>query len=318
MRPALRLALQGVDDPERLRQVVFITDGAVSNEAELFSEIRHNLGQSRLFTVGIGSAPNGYFMRKAARAGRGTFTYVSKPDEVNQKINYLLRQLESPSLTDLKLDLKDLSAMVLPQQPLPDLYLGEPVYVAFKASKYPEIAVLSGKLGGVHSQLSVPLDNSVQHEGVAVEWARRKITALQAMHDEPSDVRIDDNESVHGHEDYKQKIKNEIVDLAVAHHQVSKFTSLVAVDVTPDVVKGEAYDFLSNRAGGVLNTDRIPANRPKGWVGQSNAKTNGIRLAQTATNGKYQLLIGFSLLLAALLLGFCLNRLQRRMTCFRA
>jgi len=318
MRPALRLALRGADDPERLRQVVFITDGAVSNEAELFSEIRHNLGRSRLFTVGIGSAPNGYFMRKAARAGRGTFTYVSKPDEVNQKINYLLRQLESPALTDLKLDLNDLSAMILPQQPLPDLYLGEPVYVAFKASKFPEMAALSGRLGGVPSQLRVPLDHSVQHDGVAVEWMRRKISALQAMYDERGGVKADDNESAQSHEDKKQKIKKEIIDLAVAHHQVSKFTSLVAVEVTPDVEKGEAYKFSDNRAGGVLKTDRIPANRPKGWVGQSKVQKQGIRLAQTATDGEYRLLMGFELLFVALLLGFGFNWLQRRAECLRA
>jgi len=318
MRPALRLALRGADDPERLRQVVFITDGAVSNEAELFSEIHHNLGQSRLFTVGIGSAPNSYFMRKAARAGRGTFTYVSKPDEVNQKINYLLRQLESPSLTDIKLDLNNLSAMVLPQGLLPDLYIGEPIYVAFKVSKFPEIAALSGKLGGVPSQLRVSLSNSVEHEGVAVEWVRRKITALQEIHDDPSDIKIDDKWSGQGHKNYKQKIKNEIVNLAVAHHQVSKFTSLVAVDVTPDVESGEIFNFSENRAGGMLKTDRIPANRPKGWVGQSTVQKQGIRLAQTATDGEYRLLIGFGLLLVALLLGIGLNRLQRSVVCFRA
>jgi Ca-activated chloride channel family protein len=321
MRPALRLALRGEYDPELLRQVIFITDGAVSNEAELFSEIRHNLGQSRLFTVGIGSAPNAYFMRKAARAGRGTFTYVSRPDEVNQKISYLLRQLASPALTNLKLDLSDLSASVLPQGLLPDLYLGEPVYVAFKANNFPEIASLSGNLGGVPSQLNVPLNHSVQYDGVAVEWGRRKITALQAKYDaygEHGKVNINEGQETQTPEDYKQLLKNKIVELALAHHQVSKFTSLVAVDMTPDEAQGGSYDFLDNRAGGVLKTFRIPTNRPKGWVGQAKVKTNGIRLAQTASNSKYQLIIGFSLLLIAILLWCGLKRLQRSTTCLRA
>ncbi|MFT6121774.1 MAG: Ca-activated chloride channel family protein [Oleiphilaceae bacterium] len=324
MRPALRMALRGEYDPELLRQVIFITDGAVSNEAELFSEIRDNLGRSRLFTVGIGSAPNGYFMRKAARAGRGTFTYVSKPDEVNQKISYLLRQLASPALTDLKLDLSDLSASVLPHGLLPDLYLGEPVYVAFKADKFPEIAVLTGSLGGVPSQLNVPLNQSVQHEGIAVEWGRRKISTLQTIHDQygkygaHEKVKVNEHHETQSHEDYKQTLKNEIVELAVAYHQVSKFTSLVAVEVRPDVEKEEAYNFLDNRAGGLLKTNRIPANRPKGWVGQSKVQKQGIRLAQTATDGKYRLLIGFELLLVALLFGFGIRRLQRRAACLRA
>ena len=71
---ALSLALDGGDDPTRLRQVVLLTDGAVGNESELFRLIDRGLGDSRLFTVGIGSAPNGYFMQKAAQHGRGTFT----------------------------------------------------------------------------------------------------------------------------------------------------------------------------------------------------------------------------------------------------
>ena len=61
--PALLRALSRSTDDARLRQVVFLTDGAVSNEADLFQLIAAMLGDSRLFTVGIGSAPNGFFMR---------------------------------------------------------------------------------------------------------------------------------------------------------------------------------------------------------------------------------------------------------------
>ena len=77
MASAIRAALEGQPElPENtLRQVVFITDGSVGNEDALFKLISDHLGPSRLFTVGIGSAPNSYFMRKAAQFGRGTFTY---------------------------------------------------------------------------------------------------------------------------------------------------------------------------------------------------------------------------------------------------
>ncbi|MBA3564748.1 MAG: VWA domain-containing protein [Gammaproteobacteria bacterium] len=70
MLPALELALEGVAPSTHLRQIVFITDGSVGNEEELFTLIHARLENARLFTVGIGSAPNTYFMRKAARFGR--------------------------------------------------------------------------------------------------------------------------------------------------------------------------------------------------------------------------------------------------------
>ena len=74
MRSALQTALgHGSSDEDgqsmRLRQVIFITDGSVGNENELYQVIEDRLGNARLFTVGIGSAPNSWFMRKAAEAG---------------------------------------------------------------------------------------------------------------------------------------------------------------------------------------------------------------------------------------------------------
>ena len=103
MMSALRLALDGGRDPDRLRQVVFLTDGAVGNEAALFGFIERKLGDSRLFTVGIGSAPNGYFMRKAAEFGGGSYTFIGEPDQVAARMGELFTKLERPAMTDLRL-----------------------------------------------------------------------------------------------------------------------------------------------------------------------------------------------------------------------
>jgi Ca-activated chloride channel family protein len=102
MLPALREALGGSDAGGAVRQVIFITDGNVGNEAQLFSYVKQHLGESRLFTVGIGSAPNSHFMRKAARFGRGTFTHIGSPKEISAKMRELLGKLESPVLRDVR------------------------------------------------------------------------------------------------------------------------------------------------------------------------------------------------------------------------
>jgi Ca-activated chloride channel family protein len=133
MLPALRLALtpSGEDDehssPPALKQIVFITDGAVGNEIALFEEISTRLGDARLFTVGIGSAPNSWFMRKAAHFGRGSHTHVGDISEVEEKMSTLLRQLSRPALVNL--DLKWPAAVEGWPQNVPDLYYGEPLSV---------------------------------------------------------------------------------------------------------------------------------------------------------------------------------------------
>ena len=117
----------------RLRQIVFLTDGAISNESQFLAEIGARLGRSRLFTVGIGSAPNGYFMRKAAEAGRGSFTYIGSAHEVSARVSKLFQKLGRPVLIDVltswTTSAGDGVAVEAYPNLIPDLYDGEPVVV---------------------------------------------------------------------------------------------------------------------------------------------------------------------------------------------
>src|SRR3989442_9755064 len=142
MLSALMRALAAQAASDRLRQVIFLTDGAVGNEEQLFQVIRQRLGDSRLFTIGIGSAPNSHFMREAARLGRGTFIYIGTTTEVKEKMLALFGKLESPALTDVRLELPGgLGADIVPER-IPDVYLGEPVTVALRAATLPPRVML--------------------------------------------------------------------------------------------------------------------------------------------------------------------------------
>ena len=68
MIPPMKTALQDAtpNDTKNLRQMVFLTDGAIGNEEQLFSTIARNRGRSRVFMLGIGSAPHPYLMTRAA------------------------------------------------------------------------------------------------------------------------------------------------------------------------------------------------------------------------------------------------------------
>jgi sortase len=96
MQSALNLAFSQpkINALSTLRQIVFITDGSVGNEESLMQLISNKLKNSRLFTVGIGSAPNSYFMSEAAKMGRGTFTYIGSVDQVQEKMLRLLTKLQ--------------------------------------------------------------------------------------------------------------------------------------------------------------------------------------------------------------------------------
>jgi len=279
MLPALERALDRQEHPDRLRQVIFLTDGAVGNEERLFSVIRERLGDSRLFTVGIGSAPNSHFMRDAARFGRGTFTYIGNPTEVQDKMLALFRKLESPAVTDLRLELPAGSRAELLPERIPDLYLGEPVVVTLKAGALPHAVTLRGSVGGLPWERKVPLHGAEAGAGLGAHWGRALIGAL-----------LDRRHAGASEED----TRTAVIRVGLEHHLVSTYTSLVAVDVTPARPGDE-----------LLHGHALPTNLPHGWD-----YTAVFGTGQGATPGPLHLALG----LAALLLAagtYAIVRLER-------
>ncbi|WP_078118804.1 marine proteobacterial sortase target protein [Thiosocius teredinicola] len=272
MLPAMRAALRDEQSDGLLRQIVFMTDGAVGNEQQLFELIAARLGRSRLFTVGIGSAPNALFMRKAAEFGRGTFTYVGSTAEVEAKIGALFTQLSSPVLTDVQLRwYHDDALTVVDQAPrtVPDLYAGEPLVVAVSAAQAPTRVEIVGRLGTKRWSHSVDLHGGGKGSGVHALWARRTIADWMArlVMGESADV-----------------VKRAVVDLALDHHLVSRYTSLVAVDRTPSRPQQDQ-----------LKSGEVAARLPAGWSAQA---VFG-RLPSTATDARLYLWAGCALLLLA-------------------
>jgi Ca-activated chloride channel homolog len=261
---ALREALLGQETPDGfVRQVIFMTDGQVGNESELFSFIRAELGESRLFTVGIGSAPNSHFMREAARFGRGTFTYIGNTSEVEEKMLALFNKLESPVMTNVAVRFDDPAAEIWPQR-IPDLYAGEPVIVAVRFSKPSGRVIASAARGGAEWNDVHNVSVTAEESGIGKLWARMKIEALS----DASEVKQD-----------------EIVQLAIEHHLVTAYTSLVAVDHTP---AGTPLESCPTRP--------VPLTLPAGWGGSEQGALPG-----TATPAPLLLLAGAVLLLAAAL-----------------
>jgi len=272
MAPALNLALKKSTDDNYIKQIIFLTDGSVGNETALFDIIHKKLGNNRLFTIGIGAAPNSYFMRKAAQFGRGTFTYISDVNEVNEKMTALFSKLESPVMTDISIALNDnIKAEILPRR-IPDLYQGEPVLLAIKSNEKLNSIKISGKRALAPWSANLNLNHSKSSKGIATFWARKKIAEL--------------SDSLHEGAD-KDQVRTDIIDIALTHHLVSKHTSLVAVDKTPSRSKQTQ---LHKRA--------LPVNLPHG---QSTPVSYG-QLAQTASTAELNLIVGFSLLMLSLAL----------------
>lgn len=278
MAPALAQAIDSPESEHYLKHIVFITDGAVGNEQGLFEMLHHRLGSARLFTVGIGSAPNSHFMRQAAKFGRGTFTHVGKLDEVESRMDNLYSKIDSPLATDIVINWPG-EVEVYPAR-LPALYRGEPLLVVGRAPHLSGIVEVSGLTAHSpwHQRLSIDVKDS--RPGVGTLWARSKIEALE-------DDRVAGRDA--------EEVKEELIAVALKHHLVSRYTSLVAVE-----------EWVSRLPGDNLQTSAVPNLVARGQQLQT------VMYPRTATNGPLLFLIGLlSLLLASSIKLYSLAMIRR-------
>ena len=239
MLPALQQAFKDLSEEGlNLKQIVFITDGAVGNEQQLFQSIQQQLGESRLFTVGIGSAPNSYFMHKAAQFGRGTFTYIGSGAEVTAGMDTLFNKLSSAAASKIQ------AAWPFPveQYPekVPDLYLSEPLLLFAKISAVNGELMLTGQTAS--ASLSSPLQSWQQSvdlnglsempksAGIARLWARQKIENLE-------DQKIAGRDAL--------EVREEVLSLALSNQIVTAYTSFVAVEQEISRPQSETLAFSS-------------------------------------------------------------------------
>jgi Ca-activated chloride channel homolog len=241
MVPAMRAALtdNATGETNYVRQVVFLTDGAIGNEQQLFDTLTAMRGRSRVFMVGIGSAPNTFLMTRAAELGRGSFTHIGSVEQVEERMRGLFAKLENPAVTGLTAKFSDAAADLTPAA-IPDLYRDEPLVLAARLDTLAGSVEIKGRIGDRPWVVTLPLANAAEGKGLSKLWARRK---------------IDDAEIARTmREATPSEADKTILALALEHQLVTRLTSLVAVDKTPSRPDGET-----------LKLTELPLNLPAGW-----------------------------------------------------
>jgi Ca-activated chloride channel family protein len=254
MAPALQAAMQLPPQDGLLRQIVFITDGAAGNEAELLLQVAEELGEARLFTVAIGSAPNAWFMRKAAAIGRGSHTHIGREDEVGERMSALWARIRNPAVQNICVDW-GMEAEYYPEI-VPDLYAGEPLWLYARLPFVPREVTVCGELDGHYWETRSRPQAAGGNADLPALWARSKIEALE-------DSRVFGADF--------DAIRAEVLDLALEFGLLTRYTGLVAVDRTP-----------ARPADAALEGTEVPSLLPAG-------STLATGFAPTATGWQAQL-----------------------------
>lgn len=285
---ALLMKKNGDQSVKAIRQIVFITDGAVANEFELMQLL--NTAQStskntaqknfRLYTVGIGAAPNGYFMKKAAQFGRGSYVFIQNQHEVQRKMSNFMTKISQPAISNISLTLDSQVHQLVEVYPklIPDIYFGEPLQIALK-SQFPINSVqLNGDTVSEPWYQQLVIDEGLSSKGISSLWARRKIESLL------DSLVIGAN---------KEKVKSQVIATSLTHQIISPYTSFIAVEKQRDDLSLLAKNNLSP-------TQKARAKKAQRKAIQAHESLM-VAIPQTAIGWQLQFFIGISLLLLGLI-----------------
>jgi len=222
LNPALQIAFRNPAPGGLVPQVIFATDGQLSDETQAVPFLKGNLGVRRLFPVAIGPAPNAALLRRLAALGRGSFTQIADIGNVAPAMAALFAQLDAPMLQGIEVRWSDPSAEAWPAR-APDLYLGEPLVLTARSRDAGGPVSVSGSRGGGTWEDSFPKAGKLKGAGIDKLWARRKIQGLTDSLQEGADAG---------------EVRRAIVELGLRHHLVTDYTSLVAVDEQATAPRG--------------------------------------------------------------------------------
>ena len=218
MIEGIKAALDFEPDPDRQRMVFFLTDGYIGNETQILAAIRERVGDTRLYSLGVGSSPNRYLIDEMANEGHGFSQYVRLKDDPAPAVDRFYRRLNMPVLTAVETDWDGLDVIDPLPASVPDLFDNQPVFLVGRyRNPGSATVVLRGRRG--HGWAEIPVEVELpeyKRSNPVLEqlWARRKIAELMRLQ-----VRREIPE-----------VREQVLALALEYHLMSRYTSFVAVE----------------------------------------------------------------------------------------
>ncbi|MDD5569630.1 MAG: VIT and VWA domain-containing protein, partial [Bacteroidales bacterium] len=238
--PALQRALALEKSEGYSRTFVIATDGYVDVEKDVFDLIKKNLSNANFFAFGIGTSVNRYIIEGMAHIGMGEPFIVTKENEAKAAAEKFRKYVQSPVLTDIKINFGNFSVYDVEPISVPDVFAERPVmiYGKWKGDASGTIQ-LTGKNGSGNYTCSINVgDAKPSEENIALKyiWVRQKIRELG---------------------DYKKlgetdEIKKEITELGLKYNLLTEYTSFIAIDS------------LVRNKGGKQTTVKQPLPMPEG------------------------------------------------------
>lgn len=187
-------------------------------DREAIDFIRNNLGEANFFSFGIGSSVNRFLIEGMAQAGKGEPFVLTSQQEAKKGAKKFRTYIESPVLTDIKIELDGFEAYDVEPMNVPDVFAERPVIVfgKYKGSPYGKLKITgTGGQGKYVKEMPLePAFASADNEALKYLWARKRIQLL-------------DDFAQFGR---TEEAKKEVTALGLKYNLLTQYTSFIAID----------------------------------------------------------------------------------------
>ncbi len=254
---ALNLALKMDKRRDQPYMIIFITDGkptiGETDEDALVKKIKDaNISGTRIFTFGIGDEINTHLLDKITELTRAYRTYISPEEDIEIKISNFYSNVQSPILTDLRLDFgREVSVSKVYPRDLPDLFKGSSLTILGRYQGHGEARVaLSGRIREKEKTFRFSAGDGFKEAGdsdsekndfIPPLWAARRIGYLL------------DQVRLHGQD---KELVEEITQLARTYGIITPYTSYLIVEDERDNVNRRVIRQEDQTLGQIAGHDR--------------------------------------------------------------
>ena len=224
---AIRQAFSVPQPGGALRIVVFLTDGYIGNESEVLRLISSSIGDARIYAFGVGTSVNRFLLSEMGRKGRGFARILDPTENADDAAIELAGKLETPVLTDIRIDWGTMKVSEMTPTVIPDLFAGDAIRVLGKFEGTGTHTVnVKGRVRGGLASLPVKAVLPAEPDGTAPSpipqiWARSQIMDHMRQINSPNGFKttsLNDNQ-----------LKQKVIELGLHHSLATRWTSFVAV-----------------------------------------------------------------------------------------
>jgi len=237
-----RALLEALNLASRTRPtiLIFLTDGlpteGVTDPESILANARQAMRETvRLFPFGVGYDVDTFLLDSMALENRGTTSYVTPGQAIDESVSSFFAKVSLPVLTDLELDFGEVVAFDLYPDPLPDLFAGgQMILLGRYRSAGVETIRLEGYIDGEPQTFDYPgqrFRSSGGADFLPRLWATRKIGALL------NEIRLSGPE---------EETVAQIVRLSIRYGIVTPYTSYLVTE--PMALGADAQEGIAAQA----------------------------------------------------------------------